>query len=210
MPIYFQAVKEVSAATSGVLTIPQVVGLAISVVFSGTATSIVGYYTPFMYITSILTPVAAGLLTTIEINEKLASLIGYQALLGFSAGIGIQAPQVAAQTILSQQDAPMGIAVVQFMQGLGPAIFVSAAQTLFTARLTSDLGTFAPSLNSTALETMGLADLKQHVGVENLQGVLLGYDNAVTQTFYLPTTLTCLSFLGTLGMEWRSVKEKQQ
>ena len=65
MPIYFQAVKEVSAAMSGVLTIPQVVGLAISVVFSGTATSTVGYYTPFMYFTSILTLVATGLLTTI-------------------------------------------------------------------------------------------------------------------------------------------------
>jgi hypothetical protein len=210
MPIYFQAVKEVSAAKSGVLTIPLVIGLAISLVFSGTATSIVGYYTPFMFFTSILTPVAAGLLTTIEINEKLASLICYQALLGFSAGIGLQAPQVAAQTILSQQDAPMGIAVVQFMQGLGPAIFVSAAQTLFTTRLTTDLGKFAPSLNSTALETMGLSDLKQHMGAKNLQGVLLGYDKAITQTFYLPVALTCLSFLGTVGMEWRSVKKKQQ
>jgi hypothetical protein len=144
MPINFQAVKEVSAAKSGVLTIPLVIGLAISLVFSGTATSIVGYYTPFMFFTSIFTPVAAGPLTTIEINEKLAGLIYYLALLGFSAGIGLQAPQVAAQTILSQQDAPIGIAVVQFMQGLGPAIFVSAAQTLFTARLTTDLGKFAP------------------------------------------------------------------
>jgi hypothetical protein len=147
---------------------------------------------------------------SLPLKAQLASLIGYQALLGFSAGIGIQAPQVAAQTILSQQDTPMGIAVVQFMQGLGPAIFVSAAQTLFTARLTSDLGKFAPSLNSTALEMMGLADLKQHIGAEHLQGVLLGYDKAVTQTFYLPAALTCLSFLGTLGMEWRSVKKKRQ
>jgi hypothetical protein len=98
MPIYFQAVKEVSAAKSGVLTIPLIIGLAISVVVSGTATSIVGYYTPFMFFTSILTLLAAGLPTTIEVNERLASLICYQALLGFSAEIGLQAPQVAAQT----------------------------------------------------------------------------------------------------------------
>lgn len=127
MPIYFQAVKEVSAAMSGVLTTFLIKGLAISVVFSGTTTSIVRYYTPFMFFTSILTPVAAGLLTNIEVNERLASLICYQGLLGFSAGIGLQAPQVAAQTILSPQDTPTCIAVVQFMQGLGPAIFVSAA-----------------------------------------------------------------------------------
>ena len=210
MPIYFQAVKEVSASKSGVLTIPLVVGLAISVVLSGTATSIVGYYTPFMFFTSILTPVAAGLLTTIQVNEKLTSLVCYQALLGFSAGIGLQAPQIAAQTILSPQDAPMGIAVVQFMQGLGPAIFISAAQTLFTTRLAADLAEYAGSLNATTLETMGLSDLKRHIGAKNLEGALLGYDKAVTQTFYLPVALTCLSLLGTVGMEWRSVKKKQQ
>jgi hypothetical protein len=123
MPIYFQAVKEASAAMSGVLTILLIIGLEISVVFSGTATSIVRYYTPFMFFTSILTPVATGLLTTIEINERLASLICYQGLLGFSAGIGLQALQVAAQTILSHPDASTGIAVVQFMQDLGPAFF---------------------------------------------------------------------------------------
>ena len=210
MPIYFQAVKEVSASKSGVLTIPLVVGLAISVVLSGTGTSIVGYYTPFMFFTSILTPVAAGLLTTIQVHEKLTSLISYQALLGFGAGIGLQAPQIAAQTILSPQDAPMGIAVVQFMQGLGPAIFISAAQTLFTTRLAAEGSMSFRSNNETALDTIGLSDLQPHIGAKNLEGALLGYDKAVTQTFYLPVALTCLSLLGTVGMEWRSVKKKQQ
>jgi len=210
MPIYFQAVKEVSAAKSGILTLPTVVGLMISLIFSGVATSIVGYYNFFMWFTSMLTPVAAGLMTTLKVDAGLGSLICYQALLGFAAGIGFQAPQSAAHAVLSAADAPMGIAVIQFMQGLGPAICVSAAQTLFTSRLTADLSTFAPSLNATSLETMGLSDLKKNIGAKNLKGVLLGYDKAVTQTFYLPVALTCLSLVGTLGMEWRSVKKKRQ
>ena len=210
MPIYFQAVKEVSAAKSGILTLPTVVGLMISLIFSGVATSIVGYYNFFMWFTSMLTPVAAGLMTTLKVDAGLGSLICYQALLGFAAGIGFQAPQSAAHAVLSAADAPMGIAVIQFMQGLGPAICVSAAQTLFTSRLTADLSTFAPSLNATSLETMGLSDLKKNIGAKNLGGVLLGYDEAVTQTFYLPVALTCLSLVGTLGMEWRSVKKKRQ
>lgn len=210
MPIYFQAVKEVSASKSGIMILPTVVGFMISLVLSGAATAIIGYYTPFMFFTSLLAPVGAGLMTTLKVTSKLPALICYQALLGFSAGVGFQAPQVAAQTILSQADAPMGIAVVQFMQGLGPAIGVSAAQTIFTNRLTADLGRFAPDLNATALEHMGLADLKKHIGAKNLEGVLVGYDKAVTQTFYLPVALTCLSLVGTLGMEWRSVKKKRQ
>lgn len=149
-------------------------------------------------------------MTRIKVDARLGPLICYQALLGFAAGIGFQAPQSAANTVLSTADAPMGIAVIQFMQGLGPAICVSAAQTLFTSRLIADLGEFAPGLNAKALETMGLSDLKKNIGAKNLAGVLLGYDKAVTQTFYLPVALTCLTLVGTLGMEWRSVKKKRE
>ncbi len=132
MPIYFQAVKGLSASMSGVMVLPAVAGLVLSVFSSGVLTSIWGYYTPFMLATSSITPPAVGLITTLDVDAKVASLIGYQALLGFGVGIGFQGPQVAVQTILSQKDAPVGIAVIQFAQGIGPAVFVTIAQTLFT------------------------------------------------------------------------------
>ncbi|KIW56904.1 hypothetical protein PV05_05520 [Exophiala xenobiotica] len=117
---------------SGVMVLPAVAGLVLSVFSSGVLTSIWGYYTPFMLATSSITPPAVGLITTLDVDAKVASLIGYQALLGFGVGIGFQGPQVAVQTILSQKDAPVGIAVIQFAQGIGPAVFVTIAQTLFT------------------------------------------------------------------------------
>lgn len=208
MPIYFQSVKEMTPSKSGVMVVPSVAGLILSLLFAGTATSIAGYYAPFMILTSVLTPIAAGLLTTLEVDAKTVTLICYQALLGFGAGIGFQRPQVAMQTILAPGDISMGIAIIQFGQDVGPAVFVTYAQAIVTKRLTVDLGKYAPSLDAKALQTMGLADLKAHVGKENLEGALLGYDKAVTQTFYLPLALTCVSMLGSLSMEWRPVKKK--
>lgn len=120
-----------------------------------------------------------------------------------------QGPQSAAQTVLAPQDSAIGIALVQFANSFGPAIFVSVAHTIFTGRLIVDLKQYAPELNATALSTMGLSDLKEHVGLEHLAGALLGYDQALVQTFYLGVALTCLSSVGALGMEWRSVKKKQ-
>lgn len=209
MPTYFQTVKEVSASKSGILVLPTVIGLTISVLLSGSAVSIVGYYAPFMLATSILTPIGTGLLTTLDVDAVLARLICYQALFGFACGIGYQGPQSAAQTVLSPQDAPIGIALMQFANSFGPAVFVSVAQTIFTGRLTADLSKYAPELNAEALSTMGLADLKQRLGPENLAGALLGYDKALMQTFYLGVALTCLSIVGSAGMEWRSVKQKK-
>ena len=209
MPIYFRAVKEVSASKSGVLVLPTVVALTISLLFSGSAVSIVGYYAPFMVLTSILTPIATGLLTTLEVDAVLARLICYQALFGFGSGIGYQGPQSAAQTVLSPHDAAIGIALMQFANSFGPAVFVSVAQTIFTGRLVADLEAYAPRLNASSLVKMGLADLKEHVGPGNLAGALLGYDRALMQTFYLGVGLTCLSLVGSVGMEWRSVKPKK-
>ena len=169
----------------------------------------VGYYAPFALLTSVITPVATGLLTTLAVRESLARLICFQALFGFGVAIGFPAPLMAAQTVLSPTDVPIGIACVQFAQYLGPAIFISVAQTIFASRLVADLSTYAPGVDAHAIENLGLSDLKRFIGDRNLAGALLGYDKAVIQAFYLPLALSCAGIIGSLGMEWRSVKKKR-
>ena len=201
--------KQVSATESGILVIPLSVSFLISLLCSGSIVSCLGYYTPLMLITSILTPIASGLLTTLKIDATISSLIGYQAFLGFAAGIGFQGPTNAVQTILSTQDVSIGVAAIQFSQSLGPAIFVPVAQSIFTDRLRADLSIFAPNLDSTSLEDIGFSNLKDHVKSEDLEGALLSYDVAIRETFFVVVALTCASLLGSLGMDWRSVRKKK-
>ena len=208
-PIYFQVVKGVSATKSGALCLPSVIGLFTSVVLGGSGTSLFGYYAPFIIATSILTPITAGLLTTLSITTSLTLLIAYQALLGFGTGIGFQDPQTAASTIFSPTDAPLGIAAIIFAQNFGAALFVPVAQTIFQGRLGRYLEEYVPGLDGGALANMGLLDLKQYVGSEELGRALLGYDKAVTRTLFLPIALTYASLLGALGMEWGSVNVKK-
>ena len=42
-----------------------------------------------------------------------------------------------------------------------------------------------------------------------LARVLESYDEAIAQTFYLSVGLAYLTMVGSLGMPWRSVKEKR-
>lgn len=208
MPIYLQAVREVTASQSGVLILPLVIGQIVFLALGGSITTIWGYYNPTMLIGSILAPIGAGLLTTLAVDASLRQIIVYQLLLGIACGIGWQGPQLAAQAVLNPKDSSMGIASIIFAQNLGPAIFVSVSQTIFTERLKADLQIYAPGLNATSLQNMGLQNLKTSIGKENLQGALLGYDKAIVQTFYLAVALAAASFLGASGMEWRSVKRK--
>ena len=165
-----------------------------------------------MFLATVLGAVAAGLLTTLTVTADLASILCYTGLLGFGLGMGIQAPQFAAQTVLDPKEISIGIAIVAFGQGIGPAIMVTAAQSIFQSRLKTDLSQWAAAegVNATAsIENMGLSDLRHEFGGDSLKKALLGYDKAVTQTMYLPVALTCLALLGAAGMEWKSVKQKK-
>ncbi|OJJ44233.1 hypothetical protein ASPZODRAFT_751038 [Penicilliopsis zonata CBS 506.65] len=210
LSIYFQAIRGYSAAQAGVYALPMITGLCVACIVAGAATSRIGYYVQFMYATTILSSIAAGLLTTIDLKTDLPKLLCLEGLMGFASGIGFQAPQVAAQTVLAADEATIGLSIIQFGQQLGPVLFLAASTTLFTNRLTAEVEQYSPSTNITSLENMGLSDIRKAFGGEKLEDVLLGYDTAVTQTLFLPVALTCVTAFGSLAMEWRSVKKKQQ
>lgn len=209
MSIYFQGVRGYTAIQSGLYVLPMIIGMCVAAISFGAATSWIGYYVPFMYITTIFTPIAAGLLTTINLDTDLVKVLCLLGLLGFAAGGSLQMPQIAAQTVLSPQDVITGYAIVQFGSQMGPVVFLSASATLFANRLRSEVQEYSPTTNITNLENMGLSDIRKNLGGDRLGDVLLGYDAAVVQTLYLPLALSCLTLFGSLAMEWRSVKKKQ-
>jgi hypothetical protein len=163
----------------------------------------------FMIATTVVAPIAAGLLTTLDLDTQLVKALAYQGLLGFGIGLGIQGPQVAAQTVLSPGEISIGISLISFASGLGSSLFVSASSALFQNRLVEEVRKSAPGTNTTILSHIGLGDIRSAIGQDRLRDVLLGYDEAVTQTLYLTVALACLTVVGSAGVEWRSVKKKQ-
>lgn len=212
LPTYFQSVRSYSPAESGYLMLPMVLGFLLAMLAQGSGVTIVGYYVPFMLAGSVLMPVFAGLLTTLTVDTELARILVYSGLYGFAGGIGFQGPQSAVQTALPAADASIGLAVMLFAQNFGPAVFIAAAQSIFTNRLEENLQGLVPGLNATTIESMGLGDLKGELGsgsVGDLRSVLTGLDRSLMQTWYLTVALTCVTMIGSVGMEWRSVKQKK-
>lgn len=162
-----------------------------------------------MIATTLLAPIASGLLTTISLDEgvvKAASLLGF---LGVATGIGIQTPILALQTIMKSQDLPTGIAAITFGASMGNAIWVVVSAAVFQGRLVSEVQTHSPSVNTTLLSHAGLSEIAEIVGQKRLHDVLVGYDEAVTQTLYLPVGLTIATLLGSALVEWHPMKKKQ-
>ena len=208
IPFWFQAIKGVSAVKSGIMNLPMVLGLVIASISAGILTRKLGYYAPWMLLSSILTPIGAGMISTFTPTTGHAAWIGYQALFGLGFGLGAQQPSVAAQTILPRKDVSTGAALMQFFQILGGAVFTSVGNNLFDSQLQRDLAA-VPGINIGSVASAGATALRNMVPSNLLPEVLLGYNDALRNTFYLGTALSAVTIFGSLAMEWRSVKKDQ-
>ena len=137
---------------------------------------------------------------------KAAALLGF---LGAAIGFSVQAPQLAVQTVLAPKDVSLGGAIILFGAGMGSALWICASATLFQNRLVDEVDKYSPATNGTALESIGLSDIRNYIGSDRLEDVLSGYNEAVVQTLYMPLALSILTILGSLAMEKRSIKKKQ-
>lgn len=81
IPIWFQAIKSVTALKSGIMSIPLVLSLVLMSLIAGAFVQTIGYYAPPMLLCSILMPIGAGLITTWTPSTGHAAWIGYQVIL---------------------------------------------------------------------------------------------------------------------------------
>ncbi|KAI1625399.1 DNA repair protein RAD50 [Exophiala viscosa] len=206
LPIWFQAIKGASAVHSGIMNIPAVLGITISSMFSGFATRKIGYFTHWMYLSTVITSVAAGLICTFTVSTGHSRWIGYQAMWGLGLGFGMQQPSVAAQVSLNRKDVSTGVSVIFFAQTLSGAIFVSVANNIFDNKLAEGLSTI-PGISSNVVKQIGATDLRKVVPEQSLQAVLVVYNLALRNAFYVCASLAAATILGCLAMEWKSLKK---
>lgn len=191
------------------MNLPMIIAVVVVSILAGGLVTACGYYTPFMIASSIIMTIGAGLLTTLETDSNHSKWIGYQALFGIGLGMGMQQPMIVAQTALKTADIPSGTAIVMFAQTLGGAIFVSVAQNVFQNQLVRNLAHYAPNEDAPKLISAGATMLRTIVSGDALQRVLIAYNAAVVNTFYVAVAMGALSLIGPIFVEWLSVKGKK-
>ncbi|KAF5866593.1 hypothetical protein ETB97_010686 [Aspergillus alliaceus] len=210
IPIWLQAIKGASAIKSGVMNLPMVISYVMFSFMSGALTSVIGYYIPFAYFTVIFMSIGSGLLSTLGVDAGHAKWIGYQVIFGAGVGTGLQTAFAAPQCVLALEDIPIGTAVVIFTENLSAAVFVSVAQNVFSNQLRTNIAAYVPEVDASAILAGGATDVKSLVPQALYQGVLFAYNKALDQTFYVGVALSCCAVFGTLGMQWVSVRKKEE
>ncbi|KAK7032996.1 major facilitator superfamily transporter [Favolaschia claudopus] len=211
VPLWFQAVKGTSAVQSGIYTLPQLACVVIGSLVGAACTSYLGYYIPTVLFSSCFLSIGTGLFTTFAPGTSTARWVAYQALYGLGIGSGFQGPLMAAQTVLPLIDIARGTSLIMFVQFLGGAVGIAAAQSLFAGNLFKGLRG-VPDVDVQRVIAAGATGLrgKDVVPPAALNAVLSIYNSAVVSTFRVALVVSALSILGGSIMEWKNVRNKTE
>ncbi|GJC78982.1 efflux pump mlcE [Colletotrichum liriopes] len=144
LPIYFQALKDASPFMSGVYLLPSILSQLISSALSGFLVKTIGYCLPVVLLSGVIVAISSGLLSLFTPTTSTARWIGYQVLLGFGRGLGIQMPIITVQQVLGSHLVPESMSLVVFAQTFGGSIFLTIANVIFTNKLNAELAELVP------------------------------------------------------------------
>ena len=100
--------------------------------------------------------------------------------------------------------------MAMFSQTFGGALFVSVAQNVFNNRLIEQLANLAKSgvkaVDPDIILHIGATSLKKAIPANVLPLVQEAYNTALTETWYIAVAMVCVSTIGAIFVEWKSVK----
>ncbi|KAH8645828.1 efflux pump protein [Xylariales sp. PMI_506] len=211
LPIYFQAVKGVGAAMSGVYLLPSILVQLLFVIVSGATVSKIGYYLPWVVFADITTAIGAGLMSTLSATTSTGKWVGYQIIMGAGRGSAMQMSFAAIQNALPKHQISVGIAFLIFCQNMSAAVSIVVANTIFTQSLLSEIVIRAPSVSpQVALDAGSSASAVRALvpsGSTELYGVLEAFSISIDRVFYLMTAFGVLAFCFSWGMGWKNISK---
>ncbi|KAF2686071.1 MFS general substrate transporter [Lentithecium fluviatile CBS 122367] len=210
LPIYFQAIHNLSPSASGVASIPLILSNVVSIAVTGGLITKFGFYVPYVYLCIVLTCIGCGLITTLDVHTGTAKWIGYQLLYGFGAGCALQIPNMATQNVLPLADIPAGLATIILAQNFGPAVMLSAGNNILNQKLVAYIGDLGiAGIDPMVVLQAGATGFRGVVPEGELGRMLEAYNHALRQTFYLTLAMSCAAVVGGVCIEWKTVRKPE-
>jgi EmrB/QacA subfamily drug resistance transporter len=206
IPTFLQMSSGTSAAASGLLMLPMMVGLIGTSIVSGIAISRTGRYRLFPIIGTLVTGIAMGAMTTLSADTPIWLICAF--LFVFGAGLGL-IMQVVVLVVQNSVDASMigtATSTNNYFREVGASLGVAVFGTIFTTRLTENLtGVFASTGASSAdassaassIDPQALAALPDSVR----DGIITAYADALAPVFWYLLPFIAISFVLSLFLK---------
>lgn len=107
------------------------------------------------------------------------------------------------------RDIPIGTSIIVFGQTIGSAIVLSVGESVFQNQLKNNIESYLGIVvkDAHSLMTEGTAQIEATLTPDQLPALRDAVSKSLTQTFYVALAMAGLSIIGSLAMEWKSVKK---
>ncbi len=102
------------------------------------------------------------------------------------------------------------MAFLLWAQYIGPTVFLTLYNTIFSTSLRTLLPQQAPNVDTQAVLAAGATRFREVVDPRDLSNVLIAYSNSLDRVFYLVTGAGVGGFLAAWGMGWRDIRRKNR
>jgi EmrB/QacA subfamily drug resistance transporter len=213
LPLFMQLGQGVQATTSGLSTLPLMIGLIVAATVSGRLVTRTGRYKPFMLAGMSVLFIATFLMSQMTYHTTQLDLGWRMALLGVGLG-----PLQSLYGVAIQNAVPMNrIGVVtsanQFFRQIGSTVGVAVFGTLLTNGLNSKLTAWAasvglPAMNLSKLRSLSI-DAQVHAGVMDLPvAVRVLIADSVTHVILLSLVVVVIALSATVMIPELPMRER--
>jgi EmrB/QacA subfamily drug resistance transporter len=157
LPLYLQAVKEMSPTRSGLALLPMIIGIFSASVPSGQAMSKTGRYKMYPIVSAILVGGAMLLLSTIAIDTPYWQLAIYMFVMGTGLGLSMQIIVTAAQNSVPRKHMGTATSTMTFFRSMGGAVGTAVYGAVLTSRLKVHLEDVVPAAAHNTIDQLAKA-----------------------------------------------------
>ncbi|RXZ71214.1 MDR family MFS transporter [Agromyces albus] len=206
VPTFLQMSSGTSAAASGLLMLPMMVGLMGTSIGSGIAITRTGKYRLFPILGTLVTGAAMVAMTTLTVETPIWLICVY--LFVFGAGLGLIMQVVVLVTQNSVDAAMVGTATStnNYFREMGASLGVAVFGTIFTTRLTENLTDVFTGAGASASDAAAATSTLDPQTLSSLpdatrDGVVAAYADALAPVFWYLLPFIAIAFILSLFLK---------
>ena len=206
IPTFLQMSSGTSAAASGLLMLPMMVGLIGTSIVSGILITKTGKYKLFPILGTLITAAAMVAMTTLTADTPIWLICVFLFVFGAGLGLIMQVVVLVAQNSVDPSQSGTATSTNNYFREVGASLGVAVFGTIFTTRLTDNLkdvftaggASAGDAANATAtLDPQTLASLPDAIR----DGVVTAYADALAPVFWYLLPFIGIAFLLSLVLK---------
>lgn len=206
VPTFLQMSSGTSAAASGLLMLPMMVGLIGTSIASGIAITKTGKYRIFPIVGTVITGAAMVAMTTLTADTPIWLICIYLFVFGAGLGLIMQVVVLVVQNAVPASEIGTATSTNNYFREVGASLGVAVFGTIFTTRLTENLTSVftaagaSPGDASNATATLDPQTLSQLPDAIR-DGVVAAYADALAPVFWYLLPFVAISFVLSLFLK---------